>query len=149
MTYGELIEQSLFKLMLKYRKTFNFKDIRDKYPELSSQEIRILSTIILYNAREENISASVLAKAYGVTTAAIMHKLDTLEDKGYIYRISDELDKRKKYICLSEKMKQEAIELKETNDKNIEHMTKVLGEEDCKNLLRILNKLIDTIGVLE
>ncbi len=144
MTYGELIQQSLYKLSMKNKHDFSLSNMKEKFPDLSHQEIRLLVTIFVSSTRNEKISASYLAKTYGVTTAAIMHKLEILEDCGYIIRKQDEMDKRIKYIEISDKLKECTSDLKTYNDKNIENIVKVLGDEDSKTLIRILNKLIDS-----
>lgn len=141
MTYGELIQKSLFLMASKTKKFFSLSDIKAKFPDLSNQEIRILATIFIYNTRGDKISASDIAKLYDITTAAVMHKLDSLEEKGYIYRDTKEEDKRVRYISITKRVEEEALEFKNNNMKQMNEIARVLGDEDCRSLIRILDKL--------
>lgn len=142
MTYGELLQQTIYRLSSKSNKLFNFNNIKEKFPQLSHQEIRLLGNIIIANTRGEKISASQLGKMYGVTTAAIMHKLDVLETEGYIVRIQDENDKRIRYITVGDKLTNHVEEFKKNMENNINGVVNLLGDDDTRNLIRILNKLM-------
>lgn len=141
MTYGELIQKSLFYITSKTKKVFSLSEIKAKFPDLSNQEIRILATIFIYNTRGDKISASDIAKLYDITTAAVMHKLDSLEEKGYIYRDTKEEDKRVRYISITKRVEEEALEFKNNNMKQMDEIARILGDEDCRSFIRILGKL--------
>lgn len=91
---------------------------------ISLQEFKILTYLYTY---EGKITASKLAQIYEVTIAAIMHKTQSLEEKGLIEKKYDELDNRKKYFLLTAKGKQ-------------------LCDENFYNLEEYINKLIMFLG---
>ena len=89
----------------------------------------------------ENITASEIASKYHVTIPAVMHKLDSLINDGYLLKIVDEKDKRKKYFSLTPKANMLLEDNKQIIDNKINSLFDYLGEEDKNNLIRILLKI--------
>ncbi len=109
--------------------------------EMSFLEVKLLMQ--LYKNSKENLNASYLADKNRVTIAAIMHKMQSLEEKGYVYKVTSTEDTRTKYYQLTEK----AIDLANQYQRKLENYTnrffEYLGEKDAKVLEEILKKIID------
>ncbi len=116
-------------------------------------EFMMLSAI--YNRMEEKhenridepgVKVSELSGLIHSTNPATSKMLNALEEKGYIERISDNKDRRVVYIRLSfageKKIKEAFHKMRHFADCTI----KRLGEEDAKELIRILNKFYDAVN---
>lgn len=94
---------------------------------------------------EPGVKVSELSQMVHSTKPATSKMLNTLEEKGYIERISDKKDRRVVYIRLSmageKKIEEACVHLYDFAQSTI----KRLGEEDAKELIRILNKFCDVI----
>lgn len=146
MTDLEIIEDEILKIMSKVQSIINPADNKKKFPDLSQQEVRLLMSIFVIRNRGENVSAGSLAKEFGITIAAVMHKLDVLERKNYIIRKSDESDKRKKYIYLSGSLYDICNEYQRERQKKIKEIITKLGINDTQALIRILKLIRDDLN---
>lgn len=94
---------------------------------------------------EPGVKVSELSEIVHSTKPATSKMLSALEEKGYIERISDKKDRRVVYIRLSapgeKKLKDAFVFMHDFADRTITR----LGEEDAKELIRIMNKLYDAV----
>jgi len=97
------------------------------------------------NIEEPGVKVSELSNIIHSTKPATSKMLRALEEKGYIERISDKKDRRVVYIRLSvvgeKKMKEAFNRMHDFADRTI----KRLGEEDAKELIRMLNKFYKAV----
>ncbi len=95
--------------------------------------------------KEPGVKVSELSALIHSTKPATSKMLNTLQEKGYIERISDNRDRRVVYIRLSatgETIIKEALHrMHNFADRTIQRM----GEEDAKDLIRILNKFYEAV----
>lgn len=89
----------------------------------------------------EKITASGIAEKYHVTIPAVMHKLDSLINDEYLIKVVDEKDKRKKYYHLTPKANMLLDDNKKIIDNKINNLFDYLGEDDTKELIRILTRI--------
>ena len=89
----------------------------------------------------DKITASEIAEKYHVTIPAVMHKLDSLICEEYVIKVVDDVDKRKKYYHLTPKANMLLEDNKKIIDDKIGNLFSYLGEEDKKELIRILKKI--------
>lgn len=94
---------------------------------------------------KEDSSACVLAEHYKVTIPAIMHKLDSLEKRGYVSRVVCENDRRKKSIILTEKAQELLVEVRSIIMSQLKEMFERLGDKDTNELLRIMNRIVEEV----
>lgn len=91
------------------------------------------------------VKVSELSENLHSTMPATSKMLKNLEDKGYILRITDTKDRRVVYINLTESgtaiIKNAFAEM---HDLSMKAITR-LGEEDAKELIRILNKFYEAM----
>lgn len=95
----------------------------------------------MYN--REPVRPSEIAKKMGVTLPAVSHHINALEKEGYIERLPDITDKRVLLISLSEKGKALDDEMREKFFRNIYNLVEYLGEDDSKELIRIMKKVVE------
>ena len=88
----------------------------------------------------EGVKVTDLSQRLNITPAAVTHMLNSLEEEGYIERLRDFKDRRvvmvrpsAKGIEILEKGKKEFLE-------RFSGLVEYLGEEDAKELIRLLNK---------
>lgn len=86
-------------------------------------------------------------------SACLMHSkpatskmLNTLEEKGYIERITTKADRRAVYIRLTESGQQRINRIKGQMDYFTNSFLEELGEEDTKGLIRILDHMYEVIS---
>lgn len=104
-----------------------------------------INCIKVNNSEEPGVKVSELSENLHSTMPATSKMLKNLEDKGYIFRITDTKDRRVVYINLTESgtaiIKNAFGKMQDLSMKAIIR----LGEEDAKELIRILNKFYDAM----
>ena len=92
---------------------------------------------------KDGVSAGALSEFFKISTGRIASILKSLERKRLIKRCEDSLDKRKIHVCITE----DGIDVVETRYKNrVKNMAVVLrrlGEEDSRELVRLLSAAIE------
>jgi DNA-binding MarR family transcriptional regulator len=92
------------------------------------------------------ITISDIANKIGVTLAAVTHQINTLEKQGLIKRLPNSDDRRVVLIELTKKGNAQVVKLKKEFTKRIQILTDFLGEEDTKDLIRLIRKMADFGG---
>lgn len=92
---------------------------------------------------DPGVKVSELSELVHSTKPATSKMLNALEEKGYIERISDKRDRRVVYIRLSAAGEKKIKEAFSRMHDFAEHTISRMGEEDAKDLIRILNKFYD------
>ena len=136
MTYTELA-QELFRLRtLEYEKG---SDAKIAYA--STGENGVLYR--LYISETGEALAGDLARGMGLTSGRIANILKQLESKNYVVRSSGEKDRRKVYVALTGEGRAHIEEVYQGNLRDIETYLEKLGEEDAKEYIRILGRLLE------
>jgi DNA-binding MarR family transcriptional regulator len=94
----------------------------------------------------EPVTISEIANKIGVTLAAVTHQINTLEKHGLIKRLSDGNDRRIVLIELTKKGNTQVVKLKEEFVKKIQILSEYLGENDTKELVRLVKKISEFQG---
>lgn len=89
-----------------------------------------------------------LSEWVGVDKALTTRALRSLEAKGYIARVKDELDSRKRRVYLTEKAKNIADDLYEASIEINKVFLANISEEDAKTAYRVLIQITDNLGAL-
>lgn len=107
---------------------------------LGQGESGILKTLLLYEeAFNQDITPSDLCDIQQLTSGRVASTLKSLEKKNYINRISDQNDRRRVLIKLTEKGKKLAENIVSKIKSHIQTITDKLGESNLKELIRLLN----------
>lgn len=92
--------------------------------------------------RNGNVIPSDISNAMGSTSARIATILNNLEQKGFISRMIDTDDRRRIIVNLTDKGKEHVHEQNQKRIDFITNMLKYLGENDAKEYIRIMKKLV-------
>ena len=84
-----------------------------------------------------------LAQVLGVSTARISRTLNNIEKKGYIIREMDSTDRRKVIVSITENGIRYFEKVHAKVHDNRTKLLEDLGETDSKELLRILNRIVE------
>ena len=96
----------------------------------------------LYNAPKDSVRVVDLETYYSMTHPAVIDILKVLEKKGYTQRIVNPEDARSKIVVLTEKAYDEHKELEGLGDIMEEAVTKNLTDNEKKEMIRLLHKLM-------
>ena len=96
----------------------------------------------LYNAPRDSVRIVDLETYYSMTHPAVIDILKVLEKKGYTTRIMNPEDARSKIVSLTEKAYAEQQELEGLGDKMEDSVTKNLGADEKREMIRLLHKLM-------
>ena len=112
-------------------------------PQVSFDMFMIMH--IIEQSGSEPITLSEIAETQEVTKSAISRKVGTLLDLGLIEQKSDRVDRRKKYLTLTNRGR----ELYWKNDKIFKEMlddvAKRYGKDDFLKTLEHINKIVEVI----
>ncbi len=112
------------------------------------------SPVLAYICRsEEPLSPSELAKRLGYTRSRMTRILDSLAAKDYIVREHDKADGRKIIVMPTEEGRRHSSESRAEGVGNLANSLSVLGEDDTRDLIRVLEKAYsityDREGIVE
>ena len=97
----------------------------------------------LYISDSDRMLAGDLARSMGLTSGRIANILKQLEAKSYVVRSTGASDRRKVYVALTDAGRAHIEEVYDGNLRDIEKCLDKLGEEDAKEYIRILGKLLE------
>ncbi|NCB52771.1 MAG: MarR family transcriptional regulator [Clostridia bacterium] len=78
-----------------------------------------------------------------ITKPAVSQILNSLEKKGYVSREMDREDRRKIAVSITPAGQEILIRFRDNFDRMLEAITSRLGEDNTKELVRLLNRLAD------
>lgn len=87
---------------------------------------------------QDNVSAGKLTEQLHVVPGRMTDILKGLENKGFISRRRNKEDRRKVNVCITEKGREEAREMRSYISKEYQGMFKILGKKDTEELIRLL-----------
>ncbi len=126
----------MFRVCLDIKSKFN--DVVNKY-DLTFTQWQVLKAINMSDKKELNIN-EIIFELHS-DKATISQVIKNLEKKGMVNIKKDDLDKRKKNISLTNKMKDKCLELKKIEEEFLKDTFKVLSDKEKMELKSILNKL--------
>ena len=133
MDYTELAKQMLE----------NMRNLRHTRPQKDMSESMQGATFIMQYLLERNeaVLPSEISNFMGISTARIAAALNKLEDKGYIEREIDKSDRRQILVTLTQEGRAFAGQNQQEFLLNTSKMLAYLGEDDAKELIRIMKKI--------
>lgn len=118
------------------------------FPEISKGEFWALKIIQKANLQNESgcgVYVSTIAEHLKVTPSAISRMLKGLEEKELIERKVNKNDRRNTYVTLTEKGKKVTKKVEAEMNEFTKNVISGMGEEDSRTLIRLFNKLVDTM----
>jgi DNA-binding MarR family transcriptional regulator len=114
-------------------------DISSKLEVYYQGEMKVLT--FLANSKSDKVLPSDVSKTLKMTSPRVSSILNNLEKKGLIKRDFSTIDRRKVYISITSKGKQKVSDNVSDTYNLFYDILKKLGEDDSKELVRILNRL--------
>lgn len=130
MNYKQTAEELIDKLSLILSPAY-----RLKVDGVTKGEVFILNYLI---ASKGPVFPKQISDIMGISSARVSVVLNNLEQKGEIKRISDNLDKRRTVIAITEKGKEKAIRRRGETVKMLASVLEIMGENESKELHRSL-----------
>lgn len=112
-----------------------------KVDDLSQGEKRILGYLTFF--KNEGASSGELSEKLFLSTPRVASALKSLSKKGFIERNRDENDKRIVIVTITEAGKSFMREEQEKAVSMLEKTLQKLGEEDAKEFVRIIKRIIE------
>ena len=113
---------------------------RPHHENLNDADIMVLYCIGFCDDLKD-IKLSDIAKRLKVTLPAVTHKVQTLEQEGFIKKLKDSNDLRKTYVKLTDKGEALVMSSKKKYYEPLLEIIESLGEEDKNHFIRILEKV--------
>ena len=102
--------------------------------------------LLCLHQQGDSMLSGELMERMGLTTGRIANILKQMEQKGLIARCHDSGDRRRVYVSLTELGASCAEErLRQMNEAHV-RILQNLGEEDAKELVRLMERCLDFIG---
>lgn len=95
---------------------------------------------------ENQVSAGVLSEQLHVVPGRMTDILISLENKEWIVREQDEEDRRRIKVCITGAGRKKAEEVRQYIRKEYQGMFEILGQDDIKELLRLLKIVLSYPG---
>ncbi len=106
-------------------------------------ETNVLLFLVEY---KEGVLAGQIAKKLGLSASRATNILNSLEKKGMIERKNDCKDKRKVYISITDAGRKKILDKYNEVVGKFELVFRELGEEDTREFVRIMKRLMGIIG---
>ena len=101
--------------------------------------------ILKYLYDHENVIGMDIQNEYSMTNPTVTGIIQNMENNGWITRVTNPNDSRSKIIKLTDKAIKMKDELYELGDNLERRFTKDLTKEEQKELLKLLNKIMEGI----
>lgn len=113
------------------------------YEEITCKQFFLMACMNLF--QEEAPTANELAKTMGCTRQNVKEILNSLEKKKLICLLTDEKDKRKQRIYLTENAKLMADKYREKETMFMEYLYEGISEEEIKITYSVISRIEDNL----
>ena len=105
-------------------------------------EFTLLSTLIQCPENPNGVKVSDLSLRLQITPAGVTHLINSLEEGGYTERLADPADRRVVLVRATAKGKEILAAMSAEHFEFLEGLTEHLGEQDSRELVRILSSVL-------
>lgn len=117
------------------------------YEEITCKQFFLLACMNLYP--EEAPTANELAKTMGCSRQNVKEILNSLEKKQFVRLETDESDKRKKRVYLTEQAKLMGAKYQQKEIEFLEHLYEGVSDEEVDSAYSIISKIEDNLKRME
>lgn len=117
------------------------------YEEITCKQFFLLACMNLYP--EEAPTANELAKTMGCTRQNVKEILNSLEKKQFVRLETDERDKRKKRVYLTEQAKLMGAKYRQKEVEFLEHLYEGISDEEVDSAYSIISRIEDNLKRME
>jgi DNA-binding MarR family transcriptional regulator len=133
----ELLAQDLAQMMIQLKRSV--RQAKSAH-EIKPSEFTLLNTIIqCKNSDAKGIKVSDLSTHLQITPAGVTHTINSLEEGGYLERLADPSDRRIVLVRATAKGEKIIELMRLEHFKALKGLTDSLGENDTKELIRLLS----------
>ena len=136
----EALRNEMFETMQRMRQRRSTPPLP---PGITRGEINALMMLSMMEARDEIARPGMLAACSHATPGAVSQTLKSLEEKGLIVRRRGEGDSRSVTISLTDTGHEFEKEGRRLHDERFMHMLEFLGEDDAREFVRIVNRMLE------
>lgn len=136
----EALRNEMFETMQRMRQRRSTPPLP---PGITRGEINALMMLSMMEARDEIVRPGMLAACSHATPGAVSQTLKSLEEKGLIVRRRGEGDSRSVTISLTDAGREFEKEGRRLHDERFMHMLEFLGEDDAREFVRIVNRMLE------
>ena len=106
------------------------------------RDVRVLEGVLRLHPDGSTVKMGQSSEYLKVTRAAVSQVVRVLEEKGWVERVTPAHDRRRAYIQVTDTARQYMKECMMHMQENLQMFITLLGEEDARALVRILEKAI-------
>lgn len=136
----EALRNEIFETMQRMRQRRSTPPLP---PGITRGEINALMMLSIIEAHGEVVRPGMLAACSHATPGAVSQTLKSLEEKGLIVRRRGEGDSRSVTISLTNAGREFEKEGRRLHDERFMHMLEFLGEDDAREFVRIVNRMLE------
>lgn len=134
-----MLESQLMLALMRFQRTQRKAPLHEK---CNRSEVMLIGAILhLQMESEEPVTVSRLSQKLGVTTPTVTKLLSAMEEKGIVERTVSRRDRRKIIVSFTEEGLEMGKKAQEHFMQDLSNLVALLGEEDTRSLIRILNKV--------
>lgn len=134
------LRDELFRTMNRMRSRRTFPPLPDDATRVEMNVLRMLSAA---ESRGEQMRPSIIASCSHLTPGAVSQTLKSLESKGFIERKRVPGDSRAVCIELTDAGRAKEAEGRRICDERIMEMLEYVGEDDAREFVRIMNRMLE------
>lgn len=125
-----------------------FNELLKEY-DLTLSQANVLRFLRVNIKKGNTVTQRDIEKHLNASNPTVSGLLDRLEDKGYIRRVIDDKDARRRIIVATAKLNEYDMEMIGKLDKFEEYILSDLSEDEKEDLFDMLEMIIERIKVLE
>lgn len=129
----------LISILHRHAQMFHNQQLKDI--NISSSEFPFL----LYLNSIDGVTQETFAQYYGMDKAAVTRTIQSLEEKGFVYRAKNKEDLRCNYIYLTDKSKDILPELRLRVDRWSAFLKEGLDDKEVEMVISILNRMVEKV----
>ena len=135
---NEAIAQELSRTLVQFKK---FGGPARNEQAIRPSEFTLLYTMLQFaDPESKGIKVSDLSVQLQITPAGVTHTINSLEEGGYLERLADPTDRRVVLVRATTKGREVMESMRKEHFEFLRGLTNFLGEQDSKELIRILTK---------
>lgn len=116
--------------------------IQHNISEVAKGEVAVLMYLV---NEKDGASAHEISQRFQINTSRVAAILNNLCRKGYVTRVSDELDKRKIHVYITDNGRDYCLKRHYAVLSHVTNLLEKLGEKDAKEYVRIMKKIIEIV----
>ena len=135
------LESQLMMALMRFQRT---QRKTPPHEEFNRSEVMLIGALIhLQMASEEPVTVSMLSQKLHVTAPTVTKLLGAMEEKGILKRTVSRQDRRKIIVSFTEAGLEMGKKAQDHFIQELSGLVALLGEEDTRSLIRILDKVAD------